>query len=61
MDGLGAAIRPVLGDKYPRAIGVPDAECWAEVWDELEPPARQVPAETGTLLVARFVAGLPDA
>ena len=36
------AYTPVLGEKYPRAIGEPGAECWAEVWDELEPLARQV-------------------
>ncbi|WP_158841150.1 ATP-binding protein [Saccharothrix deserti] len=35
------AYTPVLGDKYPRAIGQPGAECWAEVWDELGPLARQ--------------------
>ncbi|MFJ6673388.1 ATP-binding protein [Actinosynnema sp. NPDC091369] len=35
------AYTPVLGGKYPRAIGRPGAECWAEVWDELEPLARQ--------------------
>ncbi|MEU4746542.1 histidine kinase dimerization/phospho-acceptor domain-containing protein, partial [Actinosynnema sp. NPDC023658] len=35
------AYTPVLGGKYPRAIGQPGAECWAEVWDELEPLARQ--------------------
>ncbi|ONI90031.1 hypothetical protein ALI22I_14085 [Saccharothrix sp. ALI-22-I] len=35
------AYTPVLGDKYPRAIGEPGAECWAEVWDQLEPLAHQ--------------------
>ncbi|QFU90900.1 ATP-binding protein [Amycolatopsis sp. YIM 10] len=36
------AYTPVLGDKYPAAIGQPGAECWAEVWDELGPLAQSV-------------------
>ncbi|GAB2792015.1 response regulator [Amycolatopsis magusensis] len=36
------AYTPVLGDKYPEAIGQPGAECWAEVWDELGPLAQGV-------------------
>ncbi|MFI9011079.1 ATP-binding protein [Actinosynnema sp. NPDC053489] len=39
------AYTPVLGGKYPRAVGQPGAECWAEVWDELEPPARRAREE----------------
>ena len=35
------AFTPLLGGKYPGAIGQPGAECWPEVWDELEPLARQ--------------------
>jgi signal transduction histidine kinase/DNA-binding response OmpR family regulator len=36
------AYTPVLGDKYPAAIGQPGARCWAEVWDELGPMADSV-------------------
>ncbi|MBN6039159.1 response regulator [Amycolatopsis sp. 195334CR] len=36
------AYTPVLGDKYPAAIGQPGAECWAEVWDQLGPLAQGV-------------------
>ncbi|TDQ00899.1 ATP-binding protein [Labedaea rhizosphaerae] len=36
------AYTPVLGDKYPAAIGQPGAECWAEVWDQLGPLADHV-------------------
>ncbi|HEX2132432.1 MAG TPA: ATP-binding protein [Actinophytocola sp.] len=36
------AYAPLLGAKYPEAIGQPGAECWAEVWDELGPMARRV-------------------
>jgi signal transduction histidine kinase/CheY-like chemotaxis protein len=36
------AYTPVLGDKYPAAVGQPARECWAEVWDELKPLADQV-------------------
>ncbi|MEU4445555.1 ATP-binding protein [Actinosynnema sp. NPDC050801] len=42
------AYTPVLGGKYPSAIGQPGAECWAEVWDELVPLARQASAGVST-------------
>ncbi|WP_411567407.1 ATP-binding protein [Rhodococcus sp. IEGM 27] len=35
------AYTPVLGEKYPAAVGEPGAQCWAEVWDELGPLAEQ--------------------
>ncbi|MEU4780569.1 SpoIIE family protein phosphatase [Micromonospora sp. NPDC023633] len=41
------AYTPVLGDKYPAAIGQPGAECWAEVWTELGPLTDQVLAGDG--------------
>ena len=28
---------PVLGSKYPRALGLPVRECWSEIWDILKP------------------------
>ena len=31
------AYRPLLGSKHPEAMGQPAAECWAEVWDDLDP------------------------
>jgi PAS domain S-box-containing protein len=31
------ACRPVLGDKYPRSMGQPAAECWAEIWHIIGP------------------------
>ncbi|SDM62716.1 PAS domain S-box-containing protein [Allokutzneria albata] len=33
---------PALGDKHPRSLGQPAAECWAEAWADLEPLARTV-------------------
>ncbi|WP_380722749.1 ATP-binding protein [Saccharothrix hoggarensis] len=39
------AYTPVLGAKYPGAIGQPGGECWPEVWEELGPRADQVFAE----------------
>ena len=33
------AYTPLLGAKYPEAIGQPGARCWAEVWDQLQPMA----------------------
>ncbi|HEY7597139.1 MAG TPA: response regulator [Actinophytocola sp.] len=33
------AYTPLLGDKYPDAIGQPAAECWREIWAELGPLA----------------------
>ncbi|MDX8147321.1 response regulator [Lentzea sp. BCCO 10_0061] len=33
------AYMPVLGDKFPAAVGQRGSECWAEVWDELAPLA----------------------
>ena len=41
------AYTPVLGDKYPDAIGQPGAECWAEAWDQLGPMAEAVLAGGG--------------
>ncbi|MCX4390636.1 SpoIIE family protein phosphatase [Micromonospora peucetia] len=41
------AYTPVLGDKYPAAIGQPGARCWAEVWAELGPLTDQVLAGHG--------------
>ena len=42
------AYRPVLGDKHPRAMGQPTAECWAEIWHIIGPmveaPFRGEPA-----------------
>jgi PAS domain S-box-containing protein len=29
--------KPILGDKHPRALGLPVREAWPEVWSELEP------------------------
>jgi hypothetical protein len=31
------AYRPAFGAKHPWALGRPARECWAEVWDVLEP------------------------
>jgi signal transduction histidine kinase len=40
--------RPVLGDKHPRSMGQPTAECWAEIWHVIGPmieaPFRGEPA-----------------
>ena len=36
------AYTPVLGEKYPAAIGQSGADCWAEVWDQLGPLADHV-------------------
>ncbi|MCM0678666.1 PAS domain-containing protein, partial [Micromonospora phytophila] len=41
------AYTPVLGDKYPAAVGQRGAECWAEVWAELGPLTEQVLAGHG--------------
>jgi PAS domain S-box-containing protein len=41
------AYRPVLGEKYPAAVGQPGAECWAEIWDEIGPLAQDVLAGKG--------------
>ena len=42
------AYRPVLGDKHPRAMGQPTAECWSEIWHVIGPmieaPYRGEPA-----------------
>ena len=42
------AYRPVLGDKHPRAMGQPTAECWPEIWHVIGPmiqaPFRGEPA-----------------
>ena len=31
------AYRPILGNKHPNSMGQPGPECWAEIWDILEP------------------------
>lgn len=31
------ACRPILGDKHPRSMGQPAAECWSEIWDIVGP------------------------
>ncbi|WP_433385039.1 SpoIIE family protein phosphatase [Micromonospora sp. KLBMP9576] len=41
------AYTPVLGGKYPAAVGQPGARCWAEVWAELGPLTDQVLAGGG--------------
>ncbi|MFI6515012.1 response regulator [Spirillospora sp. NPDC050679] len=32
----------LLGSKHPAAMGMPAAECWAEIWDEIGPMAASV-------------------
>src|SRR5690606_16229105 len=34
--------RPILGDKHPRAMGQPYAECWPEIWHFNGPILRKV-------------------
>src|ERR1700755_838948 len=34
--------RPILGDKHPRALGVPFREAWPEVQDQLGPLHREI-------------------
>ncbi|MGC5333261.1 SpoIIE family protein phosphatase [Micromonospora sp. DT62] len=41
------AYTPLLGDKYPAAIGQPGARCWPEVWAELGPLTDHVLAGHG--------------
>lgn len=36
------AYRPTLGDKHPRALGMPTRELYAEIWDDVAPRLRQV-------------------
>ena len=31
------AYAPILGDKHPKALGMPVSECWSEIWDILKP------------------------
>jgi PAS domain S-box-containing protein len=31
------AYRPILGDKHPRALGVPARDAWSEVWSQIGP------------------------
>lgn len=42
------AYRPILGDKHPRSLGQPCAECWSEIWPIVAPmieqPFRGAPA-----------------
>ena len=38
---------PILGDKHPhQALGKPSRECWAEIWDTVQPMLQRV-VETG--------------
>lgn len=46
------AYAPTIGDKHPRALGLPARESWTELWDDLEPLLRQV-LETGETLYAK--------
>ncbi|WP_243871237.1 SpoIIE family protein phosphatase [Amycolatopsis viridis] len=41
------AYRPAMGEKHPRYLGRPAAECWAEAWAELGPLTRHVLAGEG--------------
>jgi len=36
------AYRPTLGDKHPRALGMPTRELYAEIWDDVAPRLRRV-------------------
>ncbi len=36
------AYRPTLGEKHPRALGMPTQELYAEIWDDVAPRLRQV-------------------
>ncbi len=54
------AYRPIPGDKHPRALGQPAAECWTEIWDVIGPmveaPFRGEPATSSddlSLMVRR--------
>ncbi|SCE97322.1 SpoIIE family protein phosphatase [Micromonospora mirobrigensis] len=42
------AYTPMLGDKYPAAIGQPAAQCWPDVWDAMGPLADGVLAGGGS-------------
>ena len=46
------AYAPTIGDKHPRALGRPARECWAELWDDLEPLLAHV-RRTGETYSAR--------
>jgi signal transduction histidine kinase len=39
------AYRPLLGNKHPRSLGQPAAECWPEVWGTLGPTLARVASE----------------
>ena len=41
------AYRVLLGSKHPAAIGQPAADCWAEIWPSIGPPAEDVLAGQG--------------
>ncbi|KOS57872.1 response regulator [Rhodococcus rhodochrous] len=43
------AFRPLLGEKFPTAVAQPVAECWAEVWDSLDPLFAQARRGRSTL------------
>ncbi|MEZ7237898.1 response regulator [Rhodococcus sp. GXMU-t2271] len=43
------AFRPLLGEKFPTAVAQPVAECWAEVWDSLDPLFAQAQRGRSTL------------
>lgn len=36
------AYAPMLGERHPRALGIPFREAWPEIWDEIEPLVEQV-------------------
>ncbi len=46
------AYAPSIGDKHPRALGLPAIENWRELWDDLEPLLRGV-YETGETFAAK--------
>ena len=46
------AYAPTIGNKHPRALGLPARETWTELWDDLEPLLRQV-LETGETVFAK--------
>jgi two-component sensor histidine kinase len=46
------AYAPTIGDKHPRALGLPAKENWAELWDDLEPLLRRV-LDTGETVFAK--------
>jgi signal transduction histidine kinase/DNA-binding response OmpR family regulator len=49
------ALRPVLGTKHPQAMGQPAAECWSEVWGELDHLTRRVYEESESTYADRLL------